>query len=115
MSKLPTYDWKGYSSKIYTYFTYRLPVAFKLNQPGNYIFSRQNTKGNWLPIYIGQGDLDDRANYHHQIECISQKGATHFHCHTNSIENNRLEEESDLLGNHSQAYQPTGCNELPGG
>jgi len=115
MNKIPTYNWKGYSGKTYTYFTYRLPVDFNLNQPGNYIFSRQNTQGNWLPIYIGQGDLNDRVNYHHQTECIRQKGATHFHCHTNSAENDRLEEESDLLNNHSQSYQPTGCNELPGG
>ena len=115
MSKIPTYDWKGYSGKIYTYFTYILPADFDPNQPGNYIFSRQNTQGTWLPIYIGQWDLNDRVNFHHQIECIRQKGATHFHCHKNSIENDRLEEESDLLANHSQAYKPTGCNELPGG
>ena len=115
MNKIPTYNWKGYSGKIFTYFTYRLPVDFNLNQPGNYIFSRQNTQGNWLLIFIGQGDLNDRINYYHQIECIRQKGSTYFHCHTNSTENDRLEEESDLLDNHSQSYQPTGCNELPGG
>ena len=66
------------------------------------------------PFKLGQGDLNDRVNYHHQIECIRQKGATHFHCHTNSTENDRLEEEPDLLDNHSQSYQPTGCNESPG-
>ncbi len=115
MDKISKYNWEGYSGKIYTYFTYGLPVAFKLNQPGNYIFSRKNTQGNWLPIYIEQGDLDNCADSHHQIECISQKGATHFHCHTNPTENDRLEEESDLLDNHSQAYQPIGCNELPSG
>lgn len=68
-----------------------------------------------MPIYIGQGDLNDRAKYHHQAQCIKQKGATHFHCHSNSNEHDRLDEESDLLDNYPQAYQPTGCNELTGG
>ena len=115
MNNVPKYDWKGNSDKTYTYFIYRLPASFDSNQPGNYIFSRKNSQGYWSPIYIGQGDLNDRANYNHQEQCIKQKGATHFHCHLNSNEHDRLDEESDMLDNYPQAYQPTGCNELPGG
>ena len=63
------------------------------------------------PIYIGQGDLNDRAKYHHQAQCIKQKGATHFHCHSNSNEHGRLDEESDMLDNYPQAYhQPDVMN-----
>jgi len=74
-----------------------------------------NTAGQWVPVYIGQGDLKDRATNHHQARCIQQKGATHFHCHKNDLESNRLAEERDLLGNYTQAYQPIGCNERFGG
>lgn len=107
--------WTGASGKEYIYLVYRLPVNFNPNQPGNYIYTRVDADNQWVPIYIGQGDLRDRATSHHQADCIRRKGATHFHCHNNAVEQNRLAEESDLLANHPQAYQPTGCNERRGG
>jgi hypothetical protein len=115
MAEVPTCDWKGKSGQTYRYWIYPLPARFDPNQPGNYIYAKTDARGYWQPVYIGQGDLDDRANNHHQAQCIRQKTATHFHCHKNGTEQDRLQEESDLLANYTQAYQPAGCNERPGG
>ena len=41
---------------------------------------------------LGQGDLNDRANYYHQAQRIRQKGATHFYCHPNLNEYDQLDE-----------------------
>lgn len=114
MSTATTCVWRGASGQEYTFTVFALPVAFNGDVAGNYIFSRLSAAG-WVPIYIGQGDLSQRANYHHQAHCIRSKGATHFHCHSSGIESMRLFEERDLLANYPQAYQPTGCNERTGG
>ena len=115
MADVPTCTWVGGSGTNYTYFIYALPASLVPNQLGNYIFAKKNPQGQWTPIYIGQGDLDERANNHHQAACLRQKGATHFHCHKNGFEQARLAEERDLLARYTQAYAPTGCNERHGG
>lgn len=115
MGSIPTCIWTGASGARYQYYIYNLPASFDPEQPGNYIYAKKDYGGMWVPIYIGQGDLNDRANNHHQSTCIKSKGATHFHCHKNSVERNRLAEEDDLLANYNQAYAPTGCNERSGG
>ncbi len=108
--------WTGASGRSYTYFVYSLPCSFNKNQPGNYIYCRINARGNWVPVYIGQGDLGDRIGpNHHQAACIRSKGATHVHVHLNRREQDRRAEESDLLAAHPESYQPTGCNEKIGG
>ena len=80
-------NWTGASGTKYTYFVYALPVNFNANQDGNYIYSRKNDKGQWLPVYIGQGDLADRiSDNHHRADCIRKKGATHVQVHLNTKE-----------------------------
>jgi hypothetical protein len=115
MTDQPTCDWTGGSGKTYRHYVYELPVRFDPDQDGNYIYAKLEDHRYWVPIYIGQGNLNDRANSHHQAECLRRKGATHFHCHLNSAEGDRLREESDLLTAYTRAYQPTGCNERTGG
>jgi hypothetical protein len=115
MADIPACDWTGNSGKAYRHWIHALPASFDPDQSGNYIFAKTNAQGYWIPIYIGQGDLNDRANYHHQARCIRQAGATHFHCQKNTAERDRLAEEADLLASYAQAYQPTGCNERSGG
>lgn len=115
MSQTTTCDWIGASGTRYAYYVYPFPAAFGANQPGNYIYARTNSVGQWVPVYIGQGDLNDRAQGHHQAGCIRANGATHFHCHKNASEATRLSEERDLLARYTNAYQPTGCNERVGG
>lgn len=114
-STVPSCDWIGHSGTAYRYWIYPLPASLNPDQAGNYIYAKKNFAGQWVPIYIGQGDLHDRATNHHQATCIRMKGATHFHCHKNTLERDRLAEERDLLGHYTQAYHPTGCNERFGG
>ena len=114
MSSNPTCTWTGASGAKYTYHVRELPVSFKEGQDGNYIYAK-TVNGKWHPIYIGQGDLGDRIGpNHHKAQCIASKGATHVHVHLNAKEQDRLDEEADLLANYSQAYEPTGCNEKTG-
>ena len=110
-----TCDWIGGSGTKYTYHIHELPISFKKND-GNYIYSKLNANSNWVPIYIGEGDLSERiGDRHHQATCIRNKGATHVHEHLNSTKNARKIEEQDLLQNYTNAYQPNGCNEKEGG
>jgi hypothetical protein len=80
-------------------------------QVGNYIYTKRDAEGAWIPVYIGQGDLSIRAHENHQqIGCINSKGATHIHAHLNAGEADRVAEENDLLTQYSEAYSPNGCN-----
>ena len=116
MPDQPQCKWMGKSGTGYMYYIHSLPVSFNANQDGNYIYAKKNSKGSWVPIYIGQGDLGDRiSDNHHQAACIKKKGATHVHVHLVSKENDRTAEESDLLANYTNAYKPDGCNEKEGG
>jgi len=109
-------NWVGTSGTEYTYFIHALPVNFDANQNGNYIFSKKNDRGKWVPIYIGEGDLADRvSDNHHQAACIGRKGATHVHVHLNAVEAHRTAEEQDLLAHYTNAYAPSGCNQKEGG
>jgi len=116
-SGTPTCTWIGKSDKKYMHYVYPLPASIKAGEDGNYIYSKKNDEDKWVPIYIGEGELNERAKVdsHHQGTCIKSKKATHFHCHSNSAEKDRLAEEKDLLGNYTQAYKPNGCNEKLGG
>ncbi len=115
MAERPIINWTGVSGKQCKYYIWELPVNFSENQCGNCIYSRMNKNNRWVPIYIGQGNQRDRTENHHETACIKSRGATHIHVHLNSLKENRLEEERDLLANYSRAYQPTGCNEREGG
>ena len=108
--------WVGESGAEYTYFIHPLPVNFDPNQEGNYIFSKKNENDQWVPIYIGEGDLAERVNDgHHRAACIKRKGATHVHAHLNPAEVDRTAEEQDLLARYTNAYAPNGCNQKVGG
>lgn len=115
MTEHPTINWNGKSGKQYKYYIWELPANFDPNQDGNYIYSKRNAEKRWVPIYIGQGDLKERAENHHQALCLARKGATHIHVHRNEAKADRIAEEKDLLANYTNAYQPTGCNEREGG
>ena len=112
----PICDWTGASGQQYEYEIWTLPAERDLKPDGNYIYARRNQGGRWVPIYIGEGNLAERASdSHHKARCIKQKGATHFHCGLNSTLAARRAEEQDLLARYRNAYQPNGCNERPGG
>ena len=110
----PELYWSGASGREYGYWSKDLPYSCKPGQNGNYIFTKI-VNNEWIPIYIGQGDINDRVNDPTHYECATGKGATHVHVHTNATEEARLDEELDLLNGHPDAYAPTGCNEKEGG
>jgi len=116
MTHQGTVMWSGASGTAYTYYVYQLPATFDPNQNGNYIYAKV-VNNMWQPIYIGQGDLSARTDIdkHHQSSCLKAKGATHVHVHLNGREQDRLNEEQDLIKANSIVYKPNGCNEKTGG
>lgn len=96
----PKHTWYGKTGS-YTYFGHPLGKNFK-NEDGNYIYAKV-AYGQWVPVYIGQGNLKDRSDLdsHHKGNCIRTNGATHFHSHLNGNESDRLNEEADLVVSHS--------------
>ena len=115
MADEPNCTWIGASGQEYEYDIYRPPLSIEPGQNGNYIHARRYGQGRWVPVYIGEGDLAQRASDKHpRAACIAERGATHFHCHRNSDAEARRAEEQDLLVGHPDAYEPVGCNEQQG-
>jgi hypothetical protein len=106
-----TFEWIGVEGERYTYYVHDLPTDFDSGKLGNYIFARKGANGNWIPIYIGQGDLSvQTGHFHPQLDCIKELGATHVHVHPNDSEWVRMSEEHDLLESYSKVFEPYGCN-----
>lgn len=101
-----TVPWVGLSGATYTYWVYKLDTPLKA-EPGNYCFAKYIGPGRWEPLYFGQtGNLSERFDFHHKVECAKRNGATHIHARINSNgEQARLREEADLVNR----YHPT-CN-----
>ena len=114
MTSTPEIFWTGASGHQYGYWSKALPYSCNPGQDGNYIFTKL-VNNVWIPIYIGQGELNDRVNDPTHYNCATGKGATHVHVHTMGREEDRLAEEQDLLAGHPDAYAPKGCNEKKGG
>lgn len=110
----PEVYWSGASGARYGYWVMVLPYSCNPGQDGNYIFTKVVNKV-WIPIYIGQGDINERVNDQKHYKCAIGKGATHVHVHTKAAEKDRLAEEQDLLAGHPDAFAPNGCNEKKGG
>jgi len=111
-----TCTWTGASGKMYVYEIYARHPKLPPNEPGNFIYAKRNEQGRWLPIYIGEGNLTQRAGTDsRELACIDGKGATHVHVHVNYSHADRVTEVKDLLENFPQAYAPDGCNERTGG
>lgn len=109
-----TQNWVGRSGTSYLYEVYEHPHKFGQVE-GNYIYTKK-IANYWEAIYIGEGNLADRGGpSHQQAGCISSKGATHIHAHSNPVEAARKSEEKDLLARHPEAYAPKGCNVKEGG
>ena len=115
-TKTQTCTWKGATGKDDIYNVHKLPVSFNGDQYGNYIYTKINANRQWVPIYIGEGDLGDRvSNNHHKATCIAAKGATHVQVHLTGSKAVGTAEEKDLLARYANTFLPTGCNKAPGG
>jgi hypothetical protein len=111
MIMLETYEWIGATGQRYFYTVFNLPVDFEPGEFGNYIFTKKSESNDWVPIYIGQGELDVQISDNNpQMKCIKEKGATHVHVHINTGEWARISEEHDLLESHLNVFIPYGCN-----
>jgi hypothetical protein len=116
MANQETCTWTGKSGRKYTYYVFPRHPSVNSGQDGNYIYSKKNVHGQWVPVYVGEGDLSKRASTdHHRTQCIDLKGATHVHLRLNPSKENRRTEEQDLLANYTNALTPNGCNISPTG
>lgn len=111
MTEQETCIWTGNSGTQYRFFVYPIGAPLR-DEDGNYIYARvsrvePNGKKWWTAVYIGEGNLAERSDLdrHHKGSCIVRNGATHFHCHLNADDADRLAEEGDLLAEHA-----TACN-----
>jgi hypothetical protein len=111
---IPDLYWVGASGLKYGYWVRELPFSCNPGQDGNYIFCKV-VNNFWVPLYMGQGDINDRVNDRLHYKAAAGKGATHVHVHTNANEIDRASEEQDLLRGHPEAYAPKGCNKKEGG
>ncbi len=111
-----TCTWTGASGKMYIYEIFARHPKLPLNEPGNFIYAKMDPHKRWLPIYIGEGNLTQRAGPDARgVQCIDAKGATHVHVRVNHGRDDRVAEVKDLLENFPQAFAPEGCNEKTGG
>ena len=106
-----TCTWTGASGKKYIYEVRTRHPKLPPNEPGNYIYAKMDAVKRWVPIYIGEGNLTQRASIDQRcVECIDAKGATHVHVHVNADRDVREAEVKDLLASFPQALAPDGCN-----
>ena len=91
----PVCTWTGASGTAYIYYVRPLGSALAPNQTGNFIYAKKNPEGDWLPIYIGQGDLSESER-----QLLDARDATHVHMHLTMTEEARLAEERDLLARY---------------
>ena len=105
--------WKGLSNKPYIFEAYDITDE-PPDADGNYIFVRLEG-ATMYAVYIGEGRLPQRVHDETHRACALKKGANQLHWHTNKRQDSRKSEEEDLLGQHPEAYVPTGCNEKTGG
>ena len=102
-------NWKGASGASYVYSVHKLPWRPAANQKGNYIFAKA-VNNYWHPVYIGQGDLQERYDAALKEGCVRDKAATHYHVHTQNDKAARENEESDLIAGNPKCKWPEGCN-----
>ena len=98
-----TIIWQGTSGAQYKYWILPINTVFK-EEPGNYIYSKQNASGKWMAVYIGQTESLRQRLASHERELEAKRfGATHIHVHTSPlVEGTRLDEEGDLI----RVYKP---------
>lgn len=111
MPKLASWPLAGASGKTYDFEVYDWSTVFKAIGAVYVVSKREvdpNGKGSHEIIYIGQsGDLSERFENHHKIECFRRRGANCVSVHAENSQNARLQIEGDLLAGHPN----TPCND----
>jgi hypothetical protein len=105
-------EWTGGSGRTYTFVVVPWPAPLEFGVvDGNYICARQTVNGDWMPVFIGEGDLADPCDESHpRFDQLLKRGVTHLHCHINNDPAARRREAQDLLAGQTLAFMPVGCN-----
>ena len=94
---METCNWAG-SRTTYVYEVHLIGTNFNAIA-ANYIFAKRTGPRLWGAVYIGEtGNLSERFDSHHKIDCIRRNGATHIHVRSNP--NGiiaRRQEEAELI------------------
>lgn len=100
--------WQGESGKQYDYWVYPITTTFK-DEPGNYIYAKRNSAGNWQAVYIGQtSSLSQRlASHEKEQSVIRHGGATHILAHLSVNALARRAEETDLIRRYNPPFNET--------
>jgi predicted GIY-YIG superfamily endonuclease len=99
--------WQGESGKQYGYWVYPINTTFK-DEPGNYIYAKRNSGGNWQAVYIGQtSSLSQRLASHGKEQSIIRHGATHILAHLSVNAMARRAEETDLIKRYNPPFNET--------
>lgn len=94
----------GQSGRTYDFEVYAWGTSF--NPVGGVYLVLKKQTANYSILYIGQaGDLSERFDNHHQVQCFNRNGKTHIAVHLEGSEQKRLAIETDLIRNYK-----TVCN-----
>ncbi len=111
-----TCTWTGASGRKYVYDVYARHPKLPPNEPGNYIYAKMDQHRRWVPIYVGEGNLTQRAATDPRgVAAIEAQGATHVHLHVNYDRDDREAELQDLLETFPQALGPETRKKHTGG
>lgn len=103
-------SFRGASGADYSYYVFSLNFKPNDNRFYNYLFASLSAEGNWIPLFIGQGDLKQYLSDRVRLRDVALTGATHVLAHVSPHEQQRRMEALDMLASHPQAHAFSGCN-----
>ena len=108
----PTQKWFGVSGRGYIFTVSEIPCSIEIEgRNGNYVFCR-HAADSWIPVLIGEGELQSALETLQKSGCVLEKAATHVHWRfTGGGEAIRKDIEADLIGGNPKCLAPLGCNE----
>ncbi len=109
MEPMQQVQWRGASGENYRFDAYAVNQGFDEQQTGVFIIARA-APGGWEAVYIGQGELKSEVMYRLNDHAVMDKLPTHIHIHKNGAESSRRAIAADLLAEHTEAFEPHGCN-----
>jgi hypothetical protein len=105
-----TSSFHGASGAEYDYCVFSKGFKPNDDQYYNYMFASLSPEGNWLPVFIGQGDLKQYLSDRLHVRSIAPAGSSHVLAHMNPDGQRRRMEALDMLASHPQVHAFTGCN-----
>jgi len=100
----------GASGADYNYYVFSPNFKPDDNRFYNYLFASLSPEGSWIPLFIGQGDLQQYLSDQAHVQEVALNGATHVLAHVSPHEQQRRMEALDMLASHPQAHAFSGCN-----